>query len=1447
MKRKYLAICLIFLGLFAWVLHKNSQKPTHSTRFAIHEVEQAAAPVLASKPIEKDKEESPSKEAVLPSRKPADNVSATQPLFVDVVPSLPKSKIEAKSAVPVLKAKEISIPASFFQSLQDGQTLKVELPLFDRKRVNAILKIKRSKDDTGLYFLNGTVENFSDSSVSLTATNNLLVGHVIFEKQSLQIQFSGDKNHFLLSVDERRLPKKLDKSVHSEPSGDLAGDVASEMVPANQPIAAGAPGDVPIRVVVMFTAAAQTAAGGDSAVRAEIQNQITNITQNSMNTSQANVEFTIAHMVSTPYVQSADLYLDLRRFTDGDDSFMDSIDNLLKTHNASLALLYTATSSNYCGMAWLNSTSASSYTKNGYAVSARNCNNKFTVAHELGHNFGADHNDASAGTGSLPYARGYINTTSPMFRDLMAYDTTTCLVANCPRVHMYSTPDVQHLSRAIGSSTADNARRIREVAPTLAQFPTMTKIYPGVAFRAANTPVTFYIDRPPGTTAIQWYVWNTTTSAWQSISGATEDSVRVMVPSSGYISYYASITTSTGLIYSSQAAVSPQPSTANFTITSFDSTTLSAAEGLSRTLSVNTSVAASSLNFQWKINGRDVAGATSSSFTFTTNQNQNIVGVVVSNSSGSVHASRNMNITAGTSAPTITNQPDSLTRNPGQTATFTVVATGSPAPTYQWRRNGTNISGETSATYSIASVATSHEGNYSVVVSNSAGSVTSSNAVLSVNAAPVITLQPASLTRNPGQAASFTVVATGDPAPTYQWRRNGINIAGATAATYSIASVATTHEGNYSVVVTNSLGSVTSSNAALNVSAAPVITSQPASLTRNPGQAASFTVVATGDPSPTYQWRRNGINIVGATASIYSIASVAVSHEGNYSVVVTNSLGSVTSINASLNVTSAPVITAQPTSLNRNPGQTASFTVVASGEPSPTYQWRLNAINIAGATAATYSISSVASTHEGNYSVVVTNSAGTVTSSNAALSLNTAPAITTQPVPITRNQGQTAAFTVVATGDPTPTFQWQRNGTIIAGATAANYSITSVANSHEGNYSVVVTNSAGSVTSSAALLTVRIPPTITTQPMGLARVVGQAASFSVVASGEPAPTYQWRRNGIAITGATAATYSIASVLNSHAGTYSVLVTNAAGVVTSDDAELSLNGAPVITAQPQDLALSVSQTAVFSVTASGTPTPTYQWRRNGTAIAGATAATYTLTNVQASNAGDYTVVVTNSVGSITSGIAQLTINSVPIITAQPVSISLMAGQAAVFFVTATGSPTPTYQWRRNGLNVVGATLSTITVSNVQTAQTGNYSVVVTNTAGSVTSAVATLSITTGSSVPFFTLQPLSIKKNLGETASFAALANGSPAPTYQWYFTPYGQTVSQVLPAQNQTTLTLNNINLSSRGSYVLRATNTAGSVNSLAALLDFIPIDRGQTVIPYLATGPIYLERTGGF
>ena len=263
---------------------------------------------------------------------------------------------------------------------------------------------------------------------------------------------------------------------------------------------------------------------------------------------------------------------------------------------------------------------------------------------------------------------------------------------------------------------------------------------------------------------------------------------------------------------------------------------------------------------------------------------------------------------------------------------------------------------------------------------------------------------------------------------------------------------------------------------------------------------------------------------------------------------------------------------------------------------------------------------------------------------------DTPPTIAQQPADQSVPAGVPALFSAQALGSGALSYQWRRDGSAIPGAMFSRLVLIASDADNNARFSVVVTNAFGSATSNEATLTVTapLPPAILTQPADQNVQVGATATFSVTAAAlGQTLTYQWLKNGSPIPGATGASYTTPATSLSDDGTlFSVVVTGSGGgSTTSNTAKLGVSNAaaPRITSQPQDLSVTAGQTAQFSVVATGTPAPTYQWSRDGVAIASATSATYTTPATTLADSGaTFTVTISNSLGSVTSNPAHLTV-------------------------------------------------------------------------------------------------------------------------------------------------------------------------------------------------------------
>ncbi|WP_284645292.1 immunoglobulin domain-containing protein [Paenibacillus silviterrae] len=670
---------------------------------------------------------------------------------------------------------------------------------------------------------------------------------------------------------------------------------------------------------------------------------------------------------------------------------------------------------------------------------------------------------------------------------------------------------------------------------------------------------------------------------------------------------------------------------------------------------------------------------------------------------------------------------------------------------------------------------------------------------------------------------SNTVSVTTDYAPTYTIAEIADQTATALTAGYSSG----TQDTKTITITKTGTGDLTNVATALSgTNATDFVITQPGATTLNSGTTSTtFTVKAKdGLAAGTYT----------ATVTVYA------DNMTNVTFTVTQTVNP---------APMAPSITSQPGNKTVTAGQNATFSVTANGDTPLSYQWKKDSNvltdsgNISGATTATLSITNAQLSDAGSYTAVVTNAAGNTESNAATLTVNPAPmapSITSQPNAATVTAGQTATFSVTANGDTPLSYQWKKDGNAltdggnISGATTATLSITNAQSSDAGSYTAVVTNAAGNTESNAATLTVNpapVAPSITSQPNAATVTAGQTATFSVTANGDTPLSYQWKKDGNALTdggnisGATTATLSITNAQSSDAGSYTAVVTNAAGNTESNAATLTVNPAPVapsITGQPNAATVTAGQTATFSVTANGDTPLSYQWKKDGNAltdggnISGATTATLSITNAQSGDAGSYTVVVTNAAGNAESNAATLTVNALtnaatPSIGTQPADRTVNVGGSAPLSVTATVSDggTMSYQWYSNTINSnSGGTLisgATTASYNVPTTMAGTtyYYVVVTNTNNSVNGT-----------------------KSATNTSS-AAKVTVNGAPTYTIFAIP-NQTASSLIEGYASGTQETKTINVTNTGT---------GNLTNLAAALsgnhanDFVVTQPGVTTL----------------
>jgi alpha-tubulin suppressor-like RCC1 family protein len=542
-------------------------------------------------------------------------------------------------------------------------------------------------------------------------------------------------------------------------------------------------------------------------------------------------------------------------------------------------------------------------------------------------------------------------------------------------------------------------------------------------------------------------------------------------------------------------------------------------------------------------------------------------------------------------APAFTSQPQPQQTTIGAGATFTVVATGTAPLVYQWSRNGAALLGATGTTLALTNAQASDAGSYVVVVSNTIGSMPSTAVDLTVlpgAGAPGISVQPQSPAVTIGANATFTVTASGTAPLSYQWKRNGFVIAGATTASYVLTTATPVRDnGWYQVVVANSSGAATSAAAFVNVAITPT---QIVAWGRNlegestvPGSLVDAVAVVGGDAhsvalranGTVVAWGRNvegQTSVPGGLTAVVAVAAgfahtLALKADGTVVAWGSNTFGQISIPSGLGNVVSIAAGNYHSVAL-KGDGTVVAWGDNTSGEATPPVGLT-NVIGIAAGGAHTLALRSDGTVVAWGY-----NGEGQ----------------TLVPTALTNVIGVAAGYfhSVAWKADGTAVaWGWNGYGQITVPASLSTIAGIGAGGTHTAarkTDGTVVTwgdNSLGQATVPVGLSNVfslaaggnhtlvvrdaRVPPAISTQPVSQSLVFGQAVTFSVVASGTPTPTLQWRKAGVAISGATNASYTIAAAVVADSGNYDVVATNSAGTATSTTASLAVGKlAPVIT-------------------------------------------------------------------------------------------------------------------------------------------------------------------------------------------------------------------------------------------------------------------------------------------
>lgn len=614
---------------------------------------------------------------------------------------------------------------------------------------------------------------------------------------------------------------------------------------------------------------------------------------------------------------------------------------------------------------------------------------------------------------------------------------------------------------------------------------------------------------------------------------------------------------------------------------------------------------------------------------------------------------------AGTSPSIIADPPPNPSVQQTENITLSAIINGTGPLDYQWFKDGTRILGNPSArtpSITLTNVQLSAAGNYTLLISNAAGSITTAPANLTVQdyQPPVFTKElPETVSIKTNSTLTLTPSVTG--ATSYQWLKDGTPISGATDITLSVPDAQETDAGNYTLQATNIYATINSTNCDVWVGSAPLFTTKPQGQTINDGDPLTISSAVSGTDLITYQWYYGkqaitdsiASGISGSTTDTINFQRFQYGQKGSYTLKATNRLGTA-SASTSISVRIAPIY-----DRNVSPyyavilGKTVSLSAVVRS-PSKLdlqwYDWKTNqplvdGPTIKGAKTSKLTISKTTYADAKKYFLRATNEVDSIPSTIANLRVQSVPkilSITPDASPLYLPVNSNTTLSVDATGDDL-VFQWYKNGAGIPAIGSARYDQSNYKGGNSsldvnasGTYYVRVSNQVGGILSKKIKVNVVTPPSIIKNlPLKAAFATNSTLKLAFTVKSETMPVYEWHYGttnttlDTTIPGAIANTLKISKAQPSDSGYYDALATNIAGNTIIEPlyliydnstkksykipqkTEVWVGAPPKITLQPKSATIYAGDSVTFITNGTGDDL-TYEWiYKKQTAINAAT--------------------------------------------------------------------------------------------------------------------------------------------------------------------------------------------------------------------------------------------------
>ncbi|XP_072429742.1 hemicentin-1 isoform X3 [Chiloscyllium punctatum] len=695
--------------------------------------------------------------------------------------------------------------------------------------------------------------------------------------------------------------------------------------------------------------------------------------------------------------------------------------------------------------------------------------------------------------------------------------------------------------------------------------------------------------------------------------------------------------------------------------------------------------------------------------------------------------------------------------------TLTCEATGIPKPTVSWKKNGRILNTDqnqnmyrllSSGSLVIISPTVEDSGNYECKVSNYAGE-DQRFVRLTVQVPPSIADEATDLLVTKLSPAVITCTASGVPAPKIHWTKDGVKLPRQgegylilSTGTIDISTAQLSHTGKYTCVAKNAAGTA-HRQVNLRVQELPVIQTQPSKLDVILNNSIILPCEATGTPTPTITWQKEGISIntEGGDYTVLpngslQITQAAVKDTGTYICVAQNPTGTALG-KIKLRVQVPPVIMAHPKNYIVALDKSVTMLCEAKGYPMPEVTWNKDGQPVTESirqrilSTGALQIAFVQPRDTGRYTCTASNLAGS-RSSVMVLTVHIPPTIHTTDIEYTVVKESQATLPCIADGVPEPVITWKKDGKVLHNVPrkymlmlSGELIVENTMPEDTGNYTCVATNMAGQDTKTFSL-TVYVHPAFIELPGDASLNKGERLSLNCAANGIPTPKIIWTFNN----SIKSAQYNNASgqsklviekVSKDDSGTYVCTAENKVGSIKAIGS-VYVKEPPIFGDFNPNRIEPLGGNAILNCEVRGDPPPTIQWSKKGIHIQitnrirqlhNGSLAIYGTVN---EDAGDYKCIATNDAGVVERSVT-LTLQSSPVFTVEPMDTVIDAGAIVMLNCQAVGEPLPTVEWSRQGQPLIENERTTILSNNslrltaVKKEDTSEYECVARNLMGS----------------------------------------------------------------------------------------------------------------------------------